>query len=452
MKKRIIYILLILLFVLSCNRATEKGYEHMEKALIGIMENKGEKYIKREFIQAIKNGNKDIFSLIYFYYGNSDEDFLEKYFKKSDGLAEYYKGLILKEKKVDEKIIVSLFESSAKQGNIKAYYMLGNIYEEKLNFSKAQEYYEKGKSQGEIYSTYAFNYNKNLQNEYKKIEELYKKYNNKNIGEEEKKELGRLLIEKFGKYELAYEILKVFVEENYAPAVFSKAKMLENENKRNESLKIYNELFLEQKYYLAAYELAYDLVNNKNYELAIKVLENIDSEEALIYGYKGYIYENLKNYDEAEKNYKLAVKKNDVDIMVYLGKIYENKNELKKAKEIYEKGYHLGSINSAFGLVNILNTINNDNKNKESKKILEKLVANGNDAAMVDLSVVYGENDKHFRKLNLKAATSFNPTALYNLGVYYYNENDKEKAKIYFKNAKELGYELDKELESYIKN
>lgn len=54
---------------------------------------------------------------------------------------------------------------------------------------------------------------------------------------------------------------------------------------------------------------------------------------------------------------------------------------------------------------------------------------------MVDLSLYYPEGDKNIRILNLKAAALLNKTAFYNLGVYYYNKKEKEKAKFLFKSS-----------------
>ena len=62
-----------------------------------------------------------------------------EYMKKSKGIAEYYQALLLQQTNGDELQILDLLESSAKQGNVKAYYMIGNIYENKLQFTKAQE-------------------------------------------------------------------------------------------------------------------------------------------------------------------------------------------------------------------------------------------------------------------------------------------------------------------------
>ncbi len=63
-----------------------------------------------------------------------------------------------------------------------------------------------------------------------------------------------------------------------------------------------------------------------------------------------------------------------------------------------------------------------EKRNKEAKKILERLANSGDDYSMVDLSLYYPENDKMVRILNLEAAAKLNTTAFYNLGVYYYTK------------------------------
>lgn len=97
---------------------------------------------------------------------------------------------------------------------------------------------------------------------------------------------------------------------------------------------------------------------------------------------------------------------------------------------------------------------NNDNepakRNKEAKKILERLANSGDDYSMVDLSLYYPENDRMVRILNLEAAAKLNTTAFYNLGVYYYNKKNKDKAKFYFKVAKENGYDIGDVFSAYI--
>lgn len=106
------------------------------------------------------------------------------------------------------------------------------------------------------------------------------------ITAEEKKELGKLIVERVSNYETGYEILKDFIQEGYSPALYAKAKILEQENKEEEAIQLYNQTFIKDNYYLSAFELASKLVNtSKNYELALKVLEDTNSEEPLINGY-----------------------------------------------------------------------------------------------------------------------------------------------------------------------
>ncbi|MDO5089023.1 MAG: tetratricopeptide repeat protein [Leptotrichiaceae bacterium] len=462
--KKIVCMILFPLIVLSCGK-TDRGYDALENGLLGILRKKDENYITKNLEQSAKDGNMDVFSLAYIYWGKSGEEFFNEYLNKSKGNAEYYKALIMKEKNDPEEKVINMLESAANQGNYKAYYILGNIFQDKLEFSKAQEYLKKGKEHGEIYSLYSYEYNKSLTGVYKRIEELNKKLKNGTITSDEKKEMGTLVLEKFSNYDTAYDILKDFLTEGYSPALYSKAKKLETEDKDEEAVDIYNELFAESRYYLASFELAYKLVNmSKNYNLALRVLEDASLEDTLITGYKGFIYENMKKYDKAEENYLKSVRKNDIDIMSYLGRLYEIKNRQKEAKEIYNRAYSLGSISAGYRLANLLEEAdkgkNEKNKkskeirtqrnNKAAKKILEKLAENGDDYSAVDLSLYYPETDRNVKILNLRGAIKLNETAFHNLGVYYYNKKNKKKAKLYFEIAKEYGYRLEPEYEAFI--
>ena len=205
MRKFIFYVFLISLLIVSCSQ-DKKGYDALEKGLIGILEKKDEGYILQQFEKSAEQKNEDVFALAYVYLGTQGEEFYNKFLKKSNGYAEYYKAMFLKETNGMEDEIINLLESSAKQGNNKAYYMLGSIYESKFEFSKAQEYLKKGKDAGEIYSVYSYNYNKNLADVYSRIEELNKKLKDDTINQVEKKELGTLIVEKVSNYEEGYNI------------------------------------------------------------------------------------------------------------------------------------------------------------------------------------------------------------------------------------------------------
>lgn len=458
MKKLVLLIALIFLF--SCTNK-ERGYNSLEKGLISTLENKDEKEIMKHFNSAAKNGNKEVFEAVYNYFGDTQEEFFDKYTKKSKGEAEYYKALISSQRNDSKDKIIKILENSIKQGNVKSYYTLGTIYQDNLDFTKAQENFKLGKNKGDIYSLYSYEYNKNYNSEYKRIEELNEKLINNTINSNEKKEMGTLVLEKYSNYTKAYDILKEFIIEGYPPAMYAKAKMLEMEDKGQEAGEIYNILYTQKRYYLAAFEIAFKIANEgKNDTLAVRILEDINSEDSLILGYKGFLYEKLKNNNKALENYLKAVKKDDVDVMTYLGKFYENNNELEKAKDIYRKAYSKGSISSGYRLAYLLEEINSKKlglklestlwKIPEAKKIFENLSENGDNYSTVDLSLYYQETSKMVRLFNLKAAIQGNATAFNNLGIYYYQKKNSEKAKFWFKKAKEYGFELAEEYKVFI--
>lgn len=446
--KRLILLIILIMSITSCFNLTYKNYNYLEDALIAILTGSSNQEILNKMKKAAKSGNKEVYGLSYSYYGSLAKDFLEENLNKSDGEAEYYLALIMKENQKSDDDVIKLFERSANEGNLKAYYMLGSYYQDNLEFSKAQSYFEKGKNKGEMYSTYSYNFNKREEKNYKRIEDLYKKYQGKTITLEEKKELGTLVLEVYSYDDIAYDILKEFIDEEYAPALYAKAKMLEREDKEFEANRILNKLFIEQKYYLAGFEIAYKLsVNNKNYELAMIVLNDIKSNNSLIYGYKGYLSNIMGKIEDAERYYKEAIKDNDVDIMNYLGDFYYQQHDLSKAKDVYSKAYEQGSIYSGYQLALLLEEIDgykdgNQKKNKQAKKILERLAASDDEDSKIELSFYYKINDKNVWKWNLKSAVRFNPVAMNNLGIYFYNKNDEKKSKIYFQEAINEGFDV----------
>lgn len=186
--KKWLNILFVLLLSVSCSK-TDTGYDALEKSLIGILEKKDYEYIMKNMNESAKAGNEDVYGLAYTYLAENGTMFFNRYMKKSKGIAEYYQALLLQQTNGDESQILDLLESAIKQGNIKAYYLIGSIYEDKLEFTKAQEYLKKGKDAGEIYALYSYEYNKKLMNFYKRIEELNKKLNDGTISMEEKRNL-----------------------------------------------------------------------------------------------------------------------------------------------------------------------------------------------------------------------------------------------------------------------
>lgn len=456
MKRGLFILFLSLLFLSSCGFRdnNSKGYKELEEGIIKIFNNKDG---ISDFNLAAKKGNLEVYDIVTYYYGFSAADFLETYFKKSEGKAEYYYASMLISADIEKDKAKKLFEEAVKQGEYNAYYSLGTLYENDLEYTTAMSYYEKGKEQGDMYALYAYEYLKTNKNNVNKIESLYKKYKNNSISSDEKKELGKLILEKFSNYKEAYNILKEFVSEEYPPALYAKAKILQTEDKETEALSIFNDLYTKHKYYLGTFELAFLETNNQNFDKALTYLEDGDYDESLIYAYKGYIYKHLKLYKKAEENYKKAADLKDIDALYYLGILYSDQGELEKAKKVFETGYKLGSIPSGYYYAYTVSDIQKEKKlgkitannhkdldiealgrNDISKKVYENLAKQGNFDSMINLSTYYKENSEEMRRLNLIAASRGNTVAFSNLGVYYLSHKNKAKATYWFGLAKDL--------------
>ena len=139
--------------------------------------------------------------------------------------------------------------------------------------------------------------------------------------------------------------------------------------------------------------------------------------------------------------------------MVYLANFYKNNNDLEKAKKYYKEAYKRGSIKGGYGLAYVIEDINDKKlglkntvtigRSVEAKKILEHLSENGDEFSTIDLSFYYSEGSKKIRDLNIVAGINGNATAYHNLGVYYYDKNNKQKSKFWFRQAEKYGYKLE---------
>ena len=150
---------------------------------------------------------------------------------------------------------------------------------------------------------------------------------------------------------------------------------------------------------------------------------------------------------EQSLNPVLKIKKQFFEALIY-HKICDKKNVMEYSKKIL----HKVNLNEK-----VLEKLKKDKKaktiksNKDAKKILERLAKSEDEDSIIELSFYYSDKDKRVRDINLlAAATSFNSTALHNLGVYYYNKKNEKKSKIYLRAAKEYGYQLETEFENYI--
>jgi len=59
----------------------KKGYDALEKGLIGILEKKDEGYILQQLEKSAEQKNEDVFALAYVYLGTQGEEFYNKFLK-----------------------------------------------------------------------------------------------------------------------------------------------------------------------------------------------------------------------------------------------------------------------------------------------------------------------------------------------------------------------------------
>ena len=89
--KKIFCFLFIPFMLFSCSKSA-RGYDELEKSLMGILLKKDENSVVKQLEKTADLGNEDVFGLAYAYLGETGEDFWNRYLKKSKGIAEFYKA------------------------------------------------------------------------------------------------------------------------------------------------------------------------------------------------------------------------------------------------------------------------------------------------------------------------------------------------------------------------
>ena len=114
------------------------------------------------------------------------------------------------------------------------------------------------------------------------------------------------------------------------------------------------------------------LINSKNFESALKKLEEAQTEDPRIYFLVGSVNLSLNNIDIAKKNLLLAKKLNDKNPSVFhnLGIIAEKENDFTDAKKNYLNAIELN--NNIESLCELGKLMLNENNFIEAGKYLDK--------------------------------------------------------------------------------
>jgi TPR repeat protein/DNA-binding transcriptional ArsR family regulator len=259
---------------------------------------------------------------------------------------------------------------------------------------------------------------------------------------------------------------------------FSQSRFL-GTNERDEvieytkNLKSKNSVLLElpEKFSIVLEKLK-KLVENKDYENAIKVAETIENEEdGQKYFILAYLYRDQGNNEEAERYYLEAINKGHVNALNNLAVLYKNKGNNEEAEKYYLEAINKGHVSALYNLANLykiqgkkedvekyyleainkghviaLNNLANlyayQGKKEEAEKYYLKAINKGYVDALCNLAIFYKNQDKNEKaeKYYLEAINNGNVSALYNLANLYKNQGKNEEAEKYYLEAINKGH------------
>ena len=124
-----------------------------------------------------------------------------------------------------------------------------------------------------------------------------------------------------------------------------------NDYRIDEAEEEYNKaLVIDPKYYWANFGIAKVLFAEGNFEGALRKADALLPATSEVYLLKGQAYMGLKQFDDAERNFKNISSKSNEEVsnskLLFLGSIYIETNENDKAYDIYKELYLLDTSNS----------------------------------------------------------------------------------------------------------
>ncbi|CAM3079060.1 tetratricopeptide repeat protein [Streptobacillus ratti] len=411
-----------------------KTFDYIEDGIVSIYREENDLTLKN-FEKAYRGNDVDIYEVINYL---GDEDVLNSFYEnkigKSYGYAEYREATSLIFANKYEQAIDKLKEAS-NQGNIGATSFLATYLYSLKRYSEAYEYFEKAYAQNNytIYTTY-IDMKNNLE-KFKRMEELYVKFNQNKIEDSERYILGKFLLDR-DDVGVAYKILKPFIERENVDALFAKASFLEMEGETQNAIKIYRELYMKHKYAKSAMKIVQysDLSTKNKRKKAIEILEQITEYNKDIQFMKAnLLYEN----DEWKKAKEIY---DSLELLEYnpvynkLGEYYENSDEINKALEMYKKSFEIGNLDAILNYYSIVKNLeitsgikSNMSNYIDYLKIASKL---GVGPASYEISLL--SDDVDAKKKYAIIALSQNELKALELLVDLANKNgDKEKIRVY---------------------
>jgi tetratricopeptide (TPR) repeat protein len=196
------------------------------------------------------------------------------------------------------------------------YYNTGYAYQQLNQLGKAEEFYFKAISKGNIDAL-----------------------NNLGILYREQKQ-----------YDNAEKYFKIAIEEKISISITNLAFLYHVQKRFNEAEPLYlKAIQLGDKTVLnnlgAIYKLQKRYIDSEKYLLQAISNGDIDAINNL-----GNLHQELKQYDDAEERYFEAIEKGNIDAILNLGTLYKQQSNYDKAKEYYRKALQAGNKNALISL------------------------------------------------------------------------------------------------------
>ena len=179
--------------------------------------------------------------------------------------------------------------------------------------------------------------------------------------------------------------------------------------------------------------------NQKKFDLAEKYyLMAIEKEHVSAMFNLGFLYANQEKYNLAEKYYLMAIEKEHVSAMFNLGLLYDNQEEYDLAEKHYLQAIRKGD-NGAMNNLGLL--YDNQNKYDLAERYWLLAVEKGNVESMCSLGHLYAYRDNYdlAEKYWLLAVEKEHVSAMFNLGLLYDSQNNYDLAEKYYLQAIEKG-------------
>ena len=189
------------------------------------------------------------------------------------------------------------------------------------------------------------------------------------------------------------------------------------------------------------------LIDKNSFQKALIILENVHENKNWVPFLKGHIFNYLKDFDKAAKQYELAIKIGFKDALNNLAVLYEIKlKNVEQAQKYYHKAIKNGDVDALNNLALLCQISLKDIE--QAQKYFYMAVKTGHVAAMYNLAHLYETELKDIEKARnyyQLAVDAGHTRAMYSLAQLYEAElKNIDHAKKYYQMATKAGHAVAK--------